>query len=107
MEIRHAVHPEQAKIFDTEQLRKNFLIRELFTPGKIRLVYSYYDRLIVGGIQPAGPLKLEMDERIIGSKYLLERREMGMRGYKYVIKHHSVPVLAKKLLEVMEDVKRD
>ena len=36
-----------------------------------------------------------------------ERREMGMRGYKYVIKHHSVPVLAKKLLEVMEDVKRD
>ena len=78
MEIRHAVHPEQAKIFDTEQLRESFLIRELFNPGKTRLVYSYYDRLIVGGIQPATPLKLEVDERIIGSKYLLERREMGL-----------------------------
>lgn len=36
-----------------------------------------------------------------------ERREMGMRGYEYVMKYHSVPVLAKKLLEVIEDVKRD
>ncbi|TFG64342.1 MAG: 5-dehydro-4-deoxy-D-glucuronate isomerase [Spirochaetales bacterium] len=78
MELRHAVHPDQAKTFDTEQLRGNFLIRELFTPGKTRLVYSYYDRLIVGGIQPDSPLKLEVDEKIIGSKYLLERREMGI-----------------------------
>ena len=78
MEIRHAVHPEQAKAFDTEQLRGSFLIRELFNPGKIKLVYSYYDRLIVGGIQPSGPLKLEVDEKVIGSKYLLERREMGI-----------------------------
>ena len=78
MEIRHAVHPDQAKTFDTEQLRGSFLIRELFTPGKIKLVYSYYDRLIVGGIQPSGSLKLEVDEKVIGSKYLLERREMGI-----------------------------
>jgi 4-deoxy-L-threo-5-hexosulose-uronate ketol-isomerase len=78
MEIRHAVHPEQAKHFDTEQLRRGFLIRELFVSGKINLVYSYYDRLIVGGIQPVSPLNLEVDERIIGSKYLLERREMGI-----------------------------
>ncbi len=78
MEIRHAVHPEQAKTFDTEQLRGSFLIRELFSSGKIRLVYSYYDRLIVGGIQPDSPLKLEVDEQVIGSKYLLERREMGL-----------------------------
>jgi 4-deoxy-L-threo-5-hexosulose-uronate ketol-isomerase len=32
----------------------------------------------VGGIQPSGPLKLEVDEKVIGSKYLLERREMGI-----------------------------
>jgi 4-deoxy-L-threo-5-hexosulose-uronate ketol-isomerase len=78
MEMRQAVHPQQAKTFDTGQLRENFLIRELFTSGKIKLVYSYYDRLIVGGIQPIAPLKLEVDESVIGSKYLLERREMGI-----------------------------
>jgi 4-deoxy-L-threo-5-hexosulose-uronate ketol-isomerase len=78
MEIRHAVHPEQAKTFDTETIRENFIIRELFSAGKFRLVYSYYDRLIVGGIQPASPVKLEVDKQIIGSKFLLERREMGI-----------------------------
>ncbi len=78
MEIRHALHPEQAKQLDTERLRENFLIRELFVPGQTRLVYSYYDRLIVGGIQPAGPLQLEVDESIIGSANLLDRREMGI-----------------------------
>ena len=78
MEIRQAVHPEQAKQFDTGSLREHFLIRELFSPGKIKLVYSYYDRLIVGGIQPAAPLRLEVDEKIIGSKTLLARREMGV-----------------------------
>ncbi len=33
-----------------------------------------------------------------------ERQEMGKRGYDYVMKHHSVPVLAKKLQEVIEHV---
>lgn len=32
-----------------------------------------------------------------------ERRAMGKRGYEYVMKHHSVPILAQKLLEVMEE----
>jgi glycosyltransferase involved in cell wall biosynthesis len=33
-----------------------------------------------------------------------ERREMGMRGYEYVMKYHSIPVLTDRLLEVMEEV---
>jgi glycosyltransferase involved in cell wall biosynthesis len=33
-----------------------------------------------------------------------ERKEMGNRGYDYVIKYHSTPLLAKKLLEVLKDV---
>jgi glycosyltransferase involved in cell wall biosynthesis len=36
-----------------------------------------------------------------------QRREMGMRGYEYAMKYHSVPVLVDRLLEVMEDVKAD
>jgi len=34
-----------------------------------------------------------------------EWREMGMRGYEYVMKYHSVPVLTDRLLEVIKDVK--
>jgi 4-deoxy-L-threo-5-hexosulose-uronate ketol-isomerase len=78
MEIRHAVHPEQAKHFTTEELREHFLVQEVFRPNAVKLVYSYYDRLIVGGVCPTGPLTLAVDEKVIGSSYLLERREMGV-----------------------------
>jgi 4-deoxy-L-threo-5-hexosulose-uronate ketol-isomerase len=78
MEIRNAIHPEQAKQLSTEELREHFLIQDLFTLDEIKLVYSYYDRLIVGGICPKGSLTLAVDEKVIGSSYLLERREMGV-----------------------------
>jgi 4-deoxy-L-threo-5-hexosulose-uronate ketol-isomerase len=78
MEIRHAVHPEQAKHLTTEGLREHFLVQEVFRPNTMKLVYSYYDRLIIGGVCPTGPLTLAVDEKVIGSAFLLERREMGV-----------------------------
>ena len=78
MEIRNAVHPEHAVQFDTAQLREQFLIKNLFTPDKVKLVYSYFDRLIVGGVCPVKPLTLEVDEKIIGTSHLLDRRELGV-----------------------------
>jgi 4-deoxy-L-threo-5-hexosulose-uronate ketol-isomerase len=78
METRNAIHPEHAALFDTEQIRRQFLIQNLFKPDEIKLVYSYFDRLIVGGVCPLKPLLLEIDEEIIGASYLLERRELGL-----------------------------
>jgi len=78
METRHAVHPEQAKHFDTEALRRHFLVQRLFETGKTNLLYSYYDRIIVGGAIPEKPLDLKVDKAIIGSEFLLERRELGV-----------------------------
>ena len=58
-EERYAAHPDDAKGYDTDRLRREFLIEKLFEPDDIRLVYSAYDRLIVGGIMPVGrPLEL-------------------------------------------------
>jgi len=78
MEIRQAVHPEHAAMFATEDLRAHFLVEALFSPGQTRMVYSYYDRLIVAGIVPQDKLELDVDEKIIGASHLLERREMGI-----------------------------
>ena len=47
-EERYAAHPDDAKGYDTDRLRREFLIEKLFEPDDIRLVYSAYDRLIVG-----------------------------------------------------------
>jgi 4-deoxy-L-threo-5-hexosulose-uronate ketol-isomerase len=78
MEIRQAVHPEHAAMFGTDELRAHFLVEELFVAGETRMVYSYYDRLIMAGVVPRDTLELDVDEKIIGASHLLERREMGI-----------------------------
>jgi len=78
MEIRHAIHPDQAVYLDTVELREHFLIQDLFIPGEVKMVYTYYDRLIVGGVCPIRQSTLEVDKAIIGAASMLERREMGI-----------------------------
>ncbi len=78
MEIRQAVHPDHAAAMDTADLRENFLVEDLFTIDEQKLVYTFYDRLIVGGVKPTAPFELAVDPAVIGAEYLLERREMGV-----------------------------
>ena len=76
--IRHATHPSDAKAYDTARLRENFLIENLFQENSIQVVYSMYDRLIVGGAQPTEePLLLETFPAL-RSEYFLDRRELGI-----------------------------
>jgi 4-deoxy-L-threo-5-hexosulose-uronate ketol-isomerase len=77
METRHSIHPEEAKRYDTETLRREFLIQELFTPGDMKLVYTNFDRIIIGGIFPLGDPCLLATDTNIGTEYFLERREAG------------------------------
>src|SRR5690606_3615330 len=77
-ELRYAHHPEDVKKYDTEKLRKHFLIQGLFQEDTIQLTYSMYDRFVVGGAQPvAKALELEALDAF-KSTYFLERRELGI-----------------------------
>jgi len=51
-ELRYASHPDDAKMYDTEENRDMFLIETLFAADEINMVYTMYDRLIVGGAMP-------------------------------------------------------
>lgn len=77
--VRWANHPEDAKHYTTERLRKEFLIEKVFAPGEVNWTYSMYDRFLIGGAQPiAGtPIKLEPIEPLL-AKTLLENREIGI-----------------------------
>ena len=78
IELRYAGHPLDVKHYDTEKLRKEFLIEKIFIKDEISLVYSLYDRYMVGGAMPVKkPLKLETPDDL-KAPYFLERREMGM-----------------------------
>jgi len=76
-EIRYATHPEDARNYDTERVRKEYLVQSIMVPGNINMVYSLYDRYIVGGAVPVSDLKLETIEPL-KAEYFLERRELGI-----------------------------
>jgi len=77
-EIRYSAHPEDVKTYDTQRLRDNFLIETVFTPDQINLVYSMYDRFIVGGANPVNnALVLESIDPLKAESFL-DRRELGI-----------------------------
>lgn len=78
VETRHAVHPDHVRLMDTAELRQHFLAEGLFAEGEIRLVYTHYDRFVLGGAVPNGA-ELVLD-KIAETKTdsFLERREMGI-----------------------------
>ena len=77
-EVRYAAHPEDAKQYDTTRIRRDFLIEKVFAANEVNMVYSMYDRMIVGGAMPAGEaLKLEAIDPL-RAPYFLTRRELGI-----------------------------
>lgn len=78
VETRHAIHPDHAKRMDTAELRRHFLTEGLFADGQIRLVYTHYDRFVLGGAVPSGAdLTLDKIAETRTASFL-ERREMGI-----------------------------
>lgn len=78
MEIRYASNNKDAKNYDTQRLRDEYLIENLFMENKIKLVYSHIDRIIVGGVFPiTEKIKLKGGKEL-GSNFFLERRELGV-----------------------------
>ncbi|SEW44827.1 4-deoxy-L-threo-5-hexosulose-uronate ketol-isomerase [Cognatiyoonia koreensis] len=77
-ETRYAIDPEYAKGMDTTELRKHFHKDGLFADGEINLVYTHYDRLILGSAVPAGGTLTLDHVAETGTKSFLERREMGI-----------------------------
>jgi 4-deoxy-L-threo-5-hexosulose-uronate ketol-isomerase len=77
-ELRYASHPEDFKSYGTERLRKEFLMENIFIKDEISLVYSMYDRYIVGGAMPVDKALLLEPFNELKAKHFLDRREMGI-----------------------------
>jgi len=78
IELRYATNPEDFKSYGTDKIRKEFLIENIFIKDEISLVYSMYDRYIVGGAMPVDKtLSLEPFDELKAVNFL-DRREMGI-----------------------------
>jgi 4-deoxy-L-threo-5-hexosulose-uronate ketol-isomerase len=78
MEIRFQHSPKETKEMDTEQLRKNFLLQNLMQDDTVQLVYSHYDRVIIGGAKPVNKTIQLPNHPELKADYFLERRELGI-----------------------------
>lgn len=80
MDVRQPINEQYAKGLDTNELRREFLVEDIFVPGKMTSTYSHIDRVMVGGIVPNGGAVTIPDElsKGIAAEFLLQRREFGL-----------------------------
>ncbi len=77
-EIRYSNHPDDAKHYDTDRLRRDFLVSKLMSPDDVNMVYSMNDRFILGGAVPVKTeLKLEAIDPL-KAQHFCDRRELGI-----------------------------
>lgn len=100
MEVRFATSPECMKTMDTQALRREFLMEDLFKADEVKMVYSHIDRIITGSAVPkTKKLKLDAGDAL-RAKYFLERRELGIinvggpgkvvvDGQEYALRHRD------------------
>ena len=81
MFINYNSNPVDAKSYDSQRLRDEFLTEALFTEDSVNMVYSHIDRVVAIGVSPTNqPLKLDyyVDKKAFGTDYFLQRRELGI-----------------------------
>ncbi|MCL2653592.1 MAG: 5-dehydro-4-deoxy-D-glucuronate isomerase [Propionibacteriaceae bacterium] len=79
MENRYAFSPTEVAAMSTDELRRNFLVTDLFETGQVKLVYTHQDRVILGGVEPAlgQALTLEVPPEL-KAEHFLDRREAAI-----------------------------
>jgi 4-deoxy-L-threo-5-hexosulose-uronate ketol-isomerase len=76
--LRDAVSPDSVRGATTEELRARHLVEDLFVDGELHLVYSFEDRMVIGGAVPtARPLAL-LPAGPVNTERFLSRREAAI-----------------------------
>lgn len=78
MEIRFQQSPKETSQMNTQELRTNFLAETIIETDKLQLIYTHYDRVIVGGVKPVNKAIALENESELKAAYFLERRELGI-----------------------------
>lgn len=82
MDIRYSANQRDVKRYTTEELRREFLIEELYRPDEVVAVYSHIDRMVTLGCMPVRE-KVSLEKGMdvwscFGTHSFLDRREIGI-----------------------------
>ncbi len=112
IKTRYESSPRETATMTTEVLRDNFLVENLFQTDTVELVYSHYDRMIIGGAMPVQqPVSLPNPVEL-KANFFLERRELGIinvggkgvviaNGMKYEVHKMDCLYIGKGIPEVV------
>lgn len=78
MELRHATHPDMILGASTEDLRRSYLVDDLFTNDAVNAVYTHHDRIVLAGIRPVAEDVALHSFPELRTQTFLERREAGV-----------------------------
>lgn len=78
MEVRFQNSPKETSTMTTKELRENFLVEGILQNDELKLVYSHYDRVIIGGAKPVSKTLELPNEPELKANFFLERRELGI-----------------------------
>src|ERR1700754_5099535 len=78
MEIRFEHSPKEVRGMTTEELRSSFLTDKLIEEDVVRLVYTHYDRVILGGACPVKKRLVLGAHPELKADFFLQRREIAI-----------------------------
>ncbi|HEY4209608.1 MAG TPA: 5-dehydro-4-deoxy-D-glucuronate isomerase [Puia sp.] len=78
MQIRFEHSPKEVSQMNTMELRDAFLTDNLMQDDTIQLLYTHYDRVIMGGAKPVGKKLVLGTHSELKADYFLQRRELGI-----------------------------
>ena len=82
MDTRYSCNQKDFKRYNTDEIRNEFFIKDIFTDDEVSVTYSQIDRVVVLGAKPVKKT-LNIEKNIdpwknFGVHYFLERRELGI-----------------------------
>lgn len=78
MQIRFENSPKEVSTMNTAALRDAFLTDNLMKDDVIQLLYTHYDRVIMGGVKPVVKKVMLHAHPELKAEYFLQRRELGI-----------------------------
>lgn len=76
--VRYGASPSQIHAMDTDDLRAEFLVEQIFQYGQARFSYTHIDRMVIGGIVPVeDPIDISKGKEV-GTEFFHQVRESGI-----------------------------